>query len=142
MIEGSMVDTPSAEGAQAENTGSSGGWIETLAPVVVIGLGAGFRLLWLMFTNFTQEDAFITFRFAQQIVRGNGFVYNIGEKVYGTTTPLFTLLLAGWVQLPQCDIITGSRTVDLIAAVGAMVFVWLTLRRIGAPPWQPVFVVA
>ena len=141
MSESRISDVPSAGSIRTETTGSNGGWIERLlAPLFVIGLGAGFRLLWLMFTNFTQEDAFITFRFAQQIVRGNGFVYNIGERVYGTTTPLFTLLLAGWLQLSQRDIISGARTVDLIAAVGAMVFVWLTLRRIGAPPWQPVFV--
>lgn len=40
------------------------------------------------------DDAFITFRYAQNILNGNGFVYNIGERVLGTTTPLFTILLS------------------------------------------------
>lgn len=32
------------------------------------------------------DDAFITFRSARNILAGNGFVYNPGEQVLGTTT--------------------------------------------------------
>ncbi|MDD5468932.1 MAG: hypothetical protein PHS96_14105 [Anaerolineales bacterium] len=42
----------------------------------------------------TIDDAYITFRYARNIVAGNGFVYNPGEHVLGTTTPLYTLLLS------------------------------------------------
>ncbi|HLB45534.1 MAG TPA: hypothetical protein VJL59_00780 [Anaerolineales bacterium] len=41
------------------------------------------------------DDAYITFRYARNIVNGAGFVYNPGERVMGTTTPLYTLLMAG-----------------------------------------------
>ncbi len=41
----------------------------------------------------TIDDAFITFRYARNILAGNGFVYNPGEQVLGTTTPLYTILL-------------------------------------------------
>ena len=41
----------------------------------------------------TIDDAYITFRYARNILAGIGFVYNPGEQVLGTTTPLFTLLL-------------------------------------------------
>lgn len=40
------------------------------------------------------DDAFITFRFARNIVHGIGSVYNSGERVLGTTTPFYTLLMA------------------------------------------------
>mgnify|MGYP000942071604 FL=1 len=40
------------------------------------------------------DDADITFRYAQNILDGNGFVYNPGERVLGTTTPFYTLLMA------------------------------------------------
>jgi arabinofuranosyltransferase len=43
----------------------------------------------------TIDDAFITFRYARNILAGNGFVYNPGEHVLGTTTPLYTFLLTG-----------------------------------------------
>jgi hypothetical protein len=42
----------------------------------------------------TIDDAFITFRYARNLVGGYGFVFNPGQHVLGTTTPLYTLLLA------------------------------------------------
>jgi len=42
----------------------------------------------------TIDDAYITFRYAHNILEGQGMVYNIGERVLGTTTPLYTLLMA------------------------------------------------
>ena len=41
----------------------------------------------------TIDDAFITYRYARNILAGEGFVYNPGERVQGTTTPLYTLLM-------------------------------------------------
>ncbi len=41
------------------------------------------------------DDAYITFRYARNLINGLGFVYNPGERVLGTSTPLYTLLLAG-----------------------------------------------
>ena len=42
--------------------------------------------------NFS-DDALITFRYSLNIVNGNGFVYNIGEQVLGSTTPLYVMLM-------------------------------------------------
>ncbi len=44
----------------------------------------------------TIDDAFITFRYSRNLVEGLGFVYNPGVHTLGTTTPLFTLLMAGF----------------------------------------------
>jgi len=41
----------------------------------------------------TIDDSFITYRYTRNILAGNGFVYNPGERVLGTTTPLYTVLL-------------------------------------------------
>ncbi len=53
-------------------------------------------------SGFQADDAWITYRYARNLAAGEGFVYNAGEWVYGTTTPLLTLLLAGaeWLGLP------------------------------------------
>lgn len=40
------------------------------------------------------DDAYITFRYSQNLLNGYGLVYNQGEAVLGTTTPLYTLLLS------------------------------------------------
>ncbi len=60
---------------------------------------AAVRLVFHYLTGFTADDALITFRYAENLAAGNGFVYNLGEKVLGTTTPLFTFLLALFVLL-------------------------------------------
>jgi hypothetical protein len=57
------------------------------------------------------DDAYITFRYARNIVEGRGFVYNPGEQVLGTTTPLYTLLLA------VVALATGSRGFPTIALI-------------------------
>ncbi len=41
----------------------------------------------------TIDDSFITFRYAQNILSGEGFVFNPGEHIMGTTTPLYTFLM-------------------------------------------------
>jgi hypothetical protein len=60
------------------------------------------------------DDAYITYRYAHNIATGNGFTYNPGENVLGTTTPLYTLLLAalGSVisikEIPNISLIINS----------------------------------
>jgi hypothetical protein len=62
-------------------------------------------LLYTLFGNWGYDDPYITYRYARNLAEGRGFVYNPGELVLSTTTPLFALLLAGlsrfWSNLPQ-----------------------------------------
>ena len=44
--------------------------------------------------GYSADDALITFRYADHLAAGIGFVYNQGEHVLGTTTPFFTICLA------------------------------------------------
>ncbi|HEX9595332.1 MAG TPA: hypothetical protein VF982_00500, partial [Anaerolineales bacterium] len=62
-----------------------------LLPVAIILLAFAARLIP---GPRTIDDAYITFRYARNILAGNGLVYNPGERVLGTTTPLFAFLLA------------------------------------------------
>jgi hypothetical protein len=59
----------------------------------------------------TVDDAYVTFRYAHNLVEGRGFVYNPGERVLGTTTPLYTLLMAGLA------LATGSHSFPSLALV-------------------------
>ncbi len=43
----------------------------------------------------TIDDSYITFRYARNLLAGEGFVYNPGQPVQGTTTPLYTFMMAG-----------------------------------------------
>ncbi len=39
------------------------------------------------------DDSYITYRYSRNILAGNGFTFNVGERVLGTTTPFYTLFL-------------------------------------------------
>ncbi len=60
--------------------------------LVLCALGA--VALGLVYGACTQDDAFISFRYAANLVEGHGLVYNPGERVEGFTNLLWTLLLA------------------------------------------------
>jgi arabinofuranosyltransferase len=50
------------------------------------------------------DDAYITFRYARNLAEGLGLVYNPGEWVLGTTTPLWAILLASGYRLGFTDL--------------------------------------
>jgi arabinofuranosyltransferase len=60
------------------------------------GLGAAVLLTVagrLYFGVMTSDDAFITYRYARNVVTHHAFVYNVGEPVLGTSTPLYGLIM-------------------------------------------------
>jgi hypothetical protein len=67
----------------------------TLTLAVLIGL------LWLRLYQPPNivDDAYITFRYARNLIEGHGLVYNPGERVLGTTAPAYAALLAFSSQL-------------------------------------------
>lgn len=48
----------------------------------------------LLFPSWISDDAFISFRYAQNLAQGHGLVYNVGERVEGYTNFLWTVLAA------------------------------------------------
>ena len=70
-------------------------WDTALMAVLgLIGLGVG---LWA--SVIILDDAMITFRVAENLATGRGFVYNVGERVQVTTAPLYAMILAPGVWL-------------------------------------------
>jgi arabinofuranosyltransferase len=67
--------------------------------VLLIGLAVASRVLMSLVTGYTADDAFITYRYAENLAAGRGFAYNPGEIVQGTSTPLFTIILAGFSRV-------------------------------------------
>jgi len=62
----------------------------------------------------TFDDAFISFRYARNLVEGNGLVFNPGEHVEGYTNFLWTLLAALGIGLGW-DPLATTRTVGVAA---------------------------
>jgi hypothetical protein len=98
---------------------------------LVLTLAALLRIAWKLYTGYTFEDAFITFRYANNLAEGLGFVYNPGVRVLGTTTPLFALLMAGWELLFLGTPVVGSAVFGLAAGLTAIALVWALLDGLG-----------
>jgi arabinofuranosyltransferase len=60
----------------------------------------------------TNDDAFISFRFARNLSSGNGLVFNPGERVEGYTNFLWVVLIA--VSYPVVNPILASKGLGLI----------------------------
>jgi len=69
--------------------------------------------------NFTQDDAYITFRYAENFVNGHGLVYNIGEHIEGYTNFLW-LLLAILGRLIGLDYVVFSKILGAICGAGGI----------------------
>lgn len=82
----------------------------------------------------TIDDSYITYRYSKNILSGNGFVFNPGEYVQGTTTPLYTALMTGlglfWggseAPFPQIALI-----VNALADGATCLLLFLVGKRLG-----------
>ena len=101
-------------------------WWYLIYIIVVTGILFG------LFSQWAYDDPFITYRYAYNLAHGVGFVYNPGEYVLSTSTPLFTLLLSVFsffnVDLPRTAVFIGC----LSLAVGGL-FIWDLSQSWGQP---------
>ena len=79
------------------------------------------------------DDPFITYRYAENLASGSGFVYNSGEQVLSTTAPLYAMLLAV-LQVARADLPLASNALGCLSlALGGWTF-WC-LGRVWHAPW-------
>ncbi len=90
-------------------------------------------MIYLAFSHWAYDDPFITYRYAQNLAAGKGFVYNPGERILSTTTPLLALILAAglklWSDLPHLANLLGAISL----ALGGW-FLW-DLGQTWKQPW-------
>lgn len=75
------------------------------------------------------DDTWIHYRFASNLVQGNGFVYSIGEPVSGSTSPLWVFLLAGASLLSGEFLITSKLLSGLFFLLSAVGIYYFALRQ-------------
>ena len=100
---------------------------------LTLGLAGGFAAL--AFAGFPRDDALITYQYALRLAGGLGFSYQDGPSVCGTSTPLWTLILAAGARIgvdpalfaPILGAGCHAATIPLTARVGAI----LAGRRVG-----------
>ena len=86
----------------------------------------------LAFGPYLVDDAYITFRYAANLAAGHGLVFNPGEAVLGTTTPLLAGLL-GVLRLLGADIPSAARVLGLLGIMGVVLIIQrLALKPLGS----------
>jgi len=84
----------------------------------------------LHYANITIDDAFISFRYAENLARGNGLVFNMGERVEGYSNFLWTALLAipVWLRVDRYELglLVVAKVVGVLLSVGTVLIVTRT----------------
>lgn len=86
------------------------------------------------FQPWTLDDAFITFRYADNLVAGHGPVYNPGERVEGYTTFLWMVMLAGLRALGLEMILAAKLLGGAFTLLGLSLLAWLHRLVPGTDP--------
>jgi hypothetical protein len=86
--------------------------------LVLVGLLS--FLLWncLYYTPYVVDDAFISMRYARNLVEGEGLVYNPGERVEGYSNFLWVMASAA-LQACGLPALTGLKVLGVLAALAA-----------------------
>lgn len=73
--------------------------------------------------RFYHDDAFITLRYVDNFLAGDGIVWNAGEFVQGYTNFLHMILISllGWIGF---DLVIASQVIGISAYVGLCTMVW------------------
>jgi arabinofuranosyltransferase len=73
------------------------------------------------------DDAFISFRYAENLINGHGLVFNIGEHVEGYSNFLWVMFIAAglWIGiLPE----SSALILNLVAAIGTLFIITFFIR--------------
>jgi hypothetical protein len=92
-----------------------GPWLQYVGSLLYLGVATG--ALYLLYADWAYDDPFIVYRYARNLVSGVGFVYNPGERMLSTTTPLYVLVLAALSpfskDLPHVSNLVGAFCLGL-----------------------------
>lgn len=138
-----MIQQSQDTSAGYASTGAAVRALQSVRPLWIMGVVAALAIwlfLSLAFRGQPGDDPYITYRYAYNVAHGNGFVFNLGERVQSTTTPLLALLLAAGGAL-GFDIPTLGYFFSTLCLLGfGVCFVRLVSRQLS--PWVGLAVVA
>lgn len=103
-------------------------WLSFLVPTVLLVLGV------LVGLEFIKDDAYISFRYAHNLVKGKGLVFNPGDRLEGFTNFLWTLLMVpfealGWDLFQVCEFLGTGFSMAVIGTMLVVATRWDTARK-------------
>lgn len=101
----------------------------TIIGFILLAIGLIVNIFFSFNFDFTQDDAFITFRYAENFVNGHGLVYNIGERVEGYTNFLWLILMI-LGRIIGFEYVLYSKIIGLLFGLGTIMITYLFSRKI------------
>src|SRR3989442_4278247 len=109
----------------------------SLGPLAVPAAAAATLAVATVRLRFGIDDAFINFRFAENLAAGLGPVFNAGERVEGYTTPAWVFLLAGLHRLRAPPLGTAHALRIAPAPAAVLAAGGAAARPVGPPAAVP-----
>ena len=100
-----------------------------IAAIAALLLLVGATLWWPR----TVDDAYISLRYAENLVAGHGPVFNPGERVEGYTNPSWVALAAGALLL-GVDPVPVVKIAGVAVSLALLALLWRALRRASISP--------
>ena len=91
--------------------------------------------LWAYSNRFVQDDAYISFRYADNLVHGLGLVWNPGERVEGYTNFLWVLIIATGLKLGLSAPVVAVTVGLLLFPLGLFLLYQISLRVLEGRRW-------
>ncbi|MCX6836025.1 MAG: hypothetical protein NTW07_13035, partial [candidate division Zixibacteria bacterium] len=83
----------------------------------------GIYISFVFILNFTQDDAYISYRYVANYLHGDGLVYNIGERIEGITNFGWTVFMM-FLGVLGADYMWWSKMVGVLFGAGVIVVVF------------------
>jgi hypothetical protein len=87
----------------------------------------------VFYFNFTAEDAYITYRYSENLVNTGSLVYNAGEPINAMTSPLHAMFSAALFYTTGHTVLSNKIIAVLLLLLSALL-VWYRFRE--HPQWQ------
>ncbi len=94
---------------------------------LIVALAITAALLWPV-RGYLTDDTFIHLQYARHLAHGDGLVFNVGERVYGCTSPLWVAMLAAAIAL-GADGVAAAHLLGALATLASVVLFFLLARR-------------
>ena len=82
----------------------------------------------IFYFNFTAEDAYITYRYAENWVNVGSLVYNVGEPINAMTSPFHAILSAALFYTTGQTVL-GNKIIALLLLLFSALLVWYRFRN-------------
>jgi hypothetical protein len=108
---------------------------------LITGLLLVLALMWPV-RHYLTDDTFIHLQYARHLHQGRGLVFNLGERVYGCTSPLWVTLIADGMVL-GLDGLTVARLLGVVSTLASVgLFLQLMRRMVRSPELRALATVA